>query len=93
MIETMCKITCAVPEFLAREFFEHLQSDGRVHLILADKPAADAAAAGRLLALRSKLLAALETISSVPVSEQETVPPEADVLQNDAEQILDASLI
>lgn len=93
MIETMCRITCAVPEFLAREFFEHLQSDGRVHLILADKPAADAAAAGRLLALRSKLLAALETISSVPVSEQKTVPPEADVLQNDAEQILDASLI
>ncbi len=68
MIEKMCRLSMAVPESLGMDFIDFLQADGRVHLILPSEEPRCGDLAERLVVLREKLRAVVETLEegSVP---------------------------
>lgn len=90
MIEKMCRLSMAVPESLGMDFIDFLQADGRVHLILPSEEQHNVDLADRLLVLREKLRAMVETLEGIAVSaSEENVPAAADA---EVERILSESL-
>ncbi|RKJ77425.1 V-type ATP synthase subunit I [Pyramidobacter sp. CG50-2] len=90
MIEKMCRLSMAVPESLGMELIDFLQADGRVHLILPSEEQHNVDLADRLLVLREKLRAVVETLEGIAVSASaESVPAAADA---EVERILSESL-
>lgn len=67
MIEKMCRLSMAVPESLEMNFIDFLQANGRIHLILPSEEPCCGDLTERLLALREKLRAVMETLGNVAV--------------------------
>lgn len=69
MIAEMSRLSFAVPEHLASDFFAHLQQDGRVHLILKQEAVSEEEEPSPLAALREQLASIIETLEHVPCPE------------------------
>ena len=82
MIEKMCRLSMAVPESLGMDFIDFLQADGRVHLILPSEEPRCGDLAERLVVLREKLRAVVETLeegSVLAVAEDRPAAADAEV--------------
>ncbi len=87
----MSRISCAVPQADARKFFGFLQADGRVQLILLPAPADADPLTDRLLVLRERLCAVMETLQKIPAPPDVHRPDAERQLDEDVENILDES--